>query len=119
MYRVRGSESFLRGNVPLARFLVRSSFRTGSHDTACGADNAGGTHAVRGTAPLCSLYGAGKVSTHPPYLVAATGSESQSILASGDCQHDSERNVGKQEVIQICTTQISPDKPACRQEIKR
>src|SRR6202050_211168 len=68
------------GNVPAARFLVRSSFRAGAHDLTCEADTAGGTHAARGTGRLCSLYGAGEISTDPLYLVAATESK-RHILA--------------------------------------
>lgn len=70
-----------RGNVPVARFLVRGSFRTDSLDLACEAGNAGGKRAARGTARVCGLYGTGEISSHPPHLVAAAVSDSHSILA--------------------------------------
>src|SRR5258708_2431552 len=57
------------GNVPLARFLVRSPLRADSLGHSCEAGNAGGTRAAGGTARLCGLYGTGEIPFHPVYLV--------------------------------------------------
>src|SRR5258708_3176997 len=71
------------GNVPLARFLVRSPFRADSLGHAWEAGNAGGTRAAGGTARLCGLYGTGEIPSYPVYLVAAIWPDSDSIWACG------------------------------------